>query len=270
MTFSIVARDGDAFGVAVASKFLAAGAIVPGVRTGVGAVATQSFARVAYIPELLDALAGATSAPSAADALAAATAADPDRGSRQVGVVGASDAATFTGADCVPWAGGRTGPGYAVQGNMLTGPEVVEEMERAFIADADAPLARRLVTALLAGEAAGGDSRGRQSAAVYVAAPGLGYDHCGVVDLRVDDHPAAPSELARIHAEWELYFGAPEDVVPLAGPLEAEVRERLRALGFRDEPTSLALERWAGEVNLEMRLTPDGIDGRVLEFLRGA
>ncbi len=272
MTFSIVARVGDAVGVAVASKFLAVGSVVPGARPGVGAVATQSFARVAYVDELLTALAGG--AP-AADALAVALSADEGRAHRQVGVVGLSDAATFTGDSCMPWAGGRTGtqPGaaYAIQGNILVGEPVVADMERAWLDNAGAPFARRLVLALLAGDAAGGDARGRQSAALYALSPGAGYDASGVLaDLRVDDHPDAPRELARIHDLHELYFGAPEDVQPLRGPLLAEVRRHLAMLGRSEGSVASALERWMGAVNLETRHSPGGIDARVLAELRKA
>lgn len=273
MTFSIVARSGEALGVAVASKFLAVGSVVPGARLGVGAVATQSFARVAYVPELLAAMA---SGASAGAALATAVAADDMRAERQVGVVGiAGPAASFTGTRCLHWAGGvcgeAEGAAYAIQGNILVGPQVVTEMERAFLAAPGAPLTRRLLAALLAGDAAGGDARGRQSAALYAVAPGTGYDACGVLaDLRVDEHPAAPTELARICDLHELYFGTAEDVRPLEGALGEEVRGLLGVLGVRGGPVEADLARWAGEVNLEMRLSPDGIDRRVLDELRAA
>ncbi len=193
MTFSIAARDGDAWGVAVASKFLAVGSVVPRVVPGVCAVATQAMARVAYLDELE---AGLRAGDATSAALAAATAADPGREDRQVGVVGPDGAATFTGSGCMTWAGGEAeGDGrtaFAVQGNILTGPEVVEAMVTAWRAQADLPLETRLMAVLLAGDAAGGDSRGRQSAALLVRAPGAGYDASGVVaDLRVDDHPDA-------------------------------------------------------------------------------
>ena len=274
MTFSIVARDGDALGVAVASKFLAVGSIVPEVRPRVGAVATQAMARYAYRAELLDALA---SGELAAAALAAAVAGDDGRDHRQVGVVGAEGAATHTGSDCMPWAGGLTGgdasTAYAIQANILTGPEVVDEMEAAWLGSAGRPLDHRLLAALLAGDAAGGDSRGRQSAALVAYAPGAGYDRSGVLaDLRVDDHPDAPAELARIHGLHTLYFGAPEGVRPLEGELRAEVDSRLGRLGRAGEDVSLEsrLESWMGEVNLETRHVPGGIDARVLDELRGA
>ena len=272
MTFSIVARHGDAYGVAVASKFLSVGAVVPGARSGVGAVATQSFARVAYIGDLLAALA---TGADAATALAAATAADDLRDERQVGVVGAHDAATFTGSGCTPWAGGTTGSGegtaYAIQGNILAGPQVVRDMEQAWLGSVGQEFTTRLLLTLLAGDSAGGDARGRQSAAMYAVQPGSGYDACGVLaDLRVDDHPDAPTEMARIHELHTLYFGRPEGVQPLAEELDAEVRRRLDGLGFTGGRTADDLARWAGAVNLEMRLSPDGIDRRVLVELRNA
>ena len=276
MTFSIVAGAGTAYGVAVASKFLAVGSVVPAALPGVGAVATQSFAKVSYKADSLSLLkAGA----SADDVVARITAADPLRETRQVGVVGAQSAATFTGAECNAWAGGVTGGDatdgwYAAQGNILVGPEVVAEMERAWLASSGMPLARRLLAALLAGDAAGGDSRGRQGAALYVVEDGGGYDACGVVvDLRVDDHPRAAEELARLLDLNDLYFGPPEDVQPLEGTLADEVADRLRHLGYGLEPGSdvaTALADWAGVENYELRLTPDGIDGRVLAALRAA
>lgn len=272
MTFSIVARQGDAYGVAVASKFLAVGAVVPAARIGVGAVATQSLARVAYLEELLGRLAGGE---VPAEALEAAVGLDEGRDERQVGVVGATGAATFTGPGCNPWAGGVAGEvggtAYAIQGNILTGPEVVVAMERAWLERDGEPFARRLLAALSAGDEAGGDSRGRQSAAMYAVEPGSGYDHSGVlVDLRVDDHTDPVGEIGRLLVEWELLFGRPEDVRPLEGELRAEVGERLARLGFTGHDVGGALEAWAGVVNYESRLTPDGIDARVLEALRRA
>ena len=272
MTFSIVAREGDAWGVAVASRFLAVGALVPRVRPGVGAVATQAHARVAYLDEVLDALAAGAPVTGALDA---AVSGDEGRALRQVGAVGSTGAATFTGEGCVPWAGGvaagddRTA--YAIQGNILAGPQVVEDMERAWLAGADRRLDHRLVAVLLAGDAAGGDSRGRQSTAVVAHAPGAGYDACGTLaDLRVDDHPDAPRELARIHALSTLYFGEPEGVEPLEGALREEVAGHLAALGHHDVDPAVALESWMSGANLENRHSPGGIDVRVLGELRSA
>ncbi|GAA6524811.1 DUF1028 domain-containing protein [Intrasporangium sp. DVR] len=276
MTFSIVARQGEAYGVAVASKFLAVGAVVPGARVGVGAVATQSWARVAYIPDLLARLEAGESADSAVESV---TAMDPGRATRQVGVVGRASAATFTGDECVPWCGGlaRTDAGgetaYAIQGNILVGPQVVDEMERAWLGSARATFPQRLLAALAAGDAAGGDSRGRQSAAIYAVEPGAGYDRCGVAaDLRVDDHTEPVRELGRLLDEWEMYFGRPEDVQPLEDHLASEVRRLLTRLGHEpgDDGVEAALAAWAGEVNYESRLAPGGIDRRVLAALRAA
>lgn len=269
MTFSIAAHAGDAWGVAVASKFVCVGSIVPEVRIGVGAVATQSFARVAYRAEILDALAAATPVQTALDA---AVAADEGRETRQVGAVGLTGAASYTGSECMHWAGGIARgderEAYAIQGNILTGPEVVEEMERAFLATAGQSLDRRLLAALLAGDEAGGDSRGRQSAALLVRRPGAGYDASGILaDLRVDDHPDAPTELARLWDIASLVLGGPEETVPLTGGLYEEVAGHLRTLGFTGPD---ALADWAGVVNLENRLVPDAIDTRVLAELRKA
>ncbi len=269
MTFSVAARDGDAWGVAVASKFLAVGSVVPRVVPGVAAVATQAMARVAYLDELEAALAAGEPADAA---LARATAADPGRSERQVGVVGPTGAATFTGPGCLAWAGGASGSdgtsAWAVQGNILVGPEVVEAMLAAWWAHAGAPLDGRLLAVLLAGDAAGGDARGRQSAALLVRSPGAGYDASGVLaDLRVDDHPEAPRELARLHRLSTLYFGTAEDVSPLTGGLREEVGRLLAGLGHAGD-VEPALEAWMGEANLENRQAPGGIDARVLEELR--
>lgn len=272
MTFSIVGQIGDAFGVAVASKFIAVGSVVPAARIGVGAVATQALAKVSYKPDGLALLEGGASAQEAVRRL---TGADPQHAERQLAMVTATDQATFTGEECMDWAGGVCGRdesgAYAVQGNILAGERVVLDTERAWLDAAHLPLASRLVHALLAGDRAGGDRRGRQSAAVYVVAPDAGYDHGGVVaDLRVDDNPEAPSELARLLDLNDLYFGPPTNVLPLQGPLAQEVAERLEQLGHRGPDVADALAAWAGEANFEMRLSPRGIDSRVLQALREA
>lgn len=275
MTFSIVARGGAgaqaAYGVAVASKFLAVGSIVPAAAPGLGAVATQSFAKWSYRADVLDLLAQGA---SATEAVARVTAADPQRETRQLGVVGAGDAATHTGIDCLEWAGGVSGGDavtghYAIQGNLLTGPDVVAAMEDAWLAGTGLALPRRLLAALMAGDAVGGDRRGRQGAALYVVQAGAGYDGSGVlVDLRVDDDPEASARLDRLLELNELVYGAPEGVRPLAGALAQEVRARLGRLGHRHPDLSAALEHWAGIENLEMRLSREGIDARVLDHLR--
>ncbi|NHA68317.1 DUF1028 domain-containing protein [Phycicoccus flavus] len=275
MTFSIAARDGDAWGVAVASKFLAVGSVVPRVVPGTAAVASQAMARVAYLDELERAL---SDGHPVAAALADAVAADPGGDHRQVGVVGRDGAASYTGPSCLHWAGGRSGSddtgSWAIQGNILTGPEVVEAMEDAWRAAAGQRLDDRLLAVLLAGDEAGGDARGRQSAALLVRCPGAGYDGGGVLaDLRVDDHPDAPREIARLHRLSTLFFGTAEDVEPLTGPLREEVRGLLTQQGHApggEDDVETALEAWMGEENLENRHSPNGIDARVLEVLRAA
>ena len=277
MTFSIVATDGTAAGVAVASKFLAVGSVVPEARLDgdgavlVGAAATQASAKWSYKGDALRLLGQGRDAIAAVEEV---TAADPGREDRQLGVVGVDSQATYTGRDCLSWAGGRSGTDvsgrYAIQGNILVGEQVVADMERAWLHSAGQPLERRLVAALLAGDVAGGDARGRQSAALLVVAAGEGYDRSGVrADLRVDDHPQAPQELARLLDLSDLYFGGPQDVQPLTGDLAAEVSERLARLGYAGTAPD-ALAEWAGVENYEMRLTEEGIDARVLQSLRAA
>ncbi len=272
MTFSIVARAGDAFGVAVASRFIAVGSVVPAARIGVGAIATQAMAKTSY---LADGLATLAAGESAADTVAALTSADEGRHDRQLGVVCATGQSSFTGSGCMPWAGGVSGgdaaSGYAIQGNILVGEQVVLDMEKAWLEHPLMPLVPRLMEALAAGDQAGGDRRGRQSAAMYAVAPDAGYDHCGVlVDLRVDDHPDATRELARLVDLHDLYLGSPGTVLPLVGPLAYEVRQHLLGLGRRQLDLREALADWAGEANFEMRMTKDGIDSRVLQALRDA
>jgi uncharacterized Ntn-hydrolase superfamily protein len=208
-TFSVVAADPVAreVGCAVQSKYFAVGNVVPWARAGVGAVATQAAGVAAYGPRALDELAAGA---SPAEAIERVLAGDGERETRQLGAVtAAGEAASFTGAGCLAWAGHRTGPGYAVQGNILAGEAVAEEMERAFLETAG-ELAHRLVAALEAGQAAGGDSRGQQSAAVVVEREGASAETRErvdrVCDLRVDDHPEPISELRRllgIHERWD-------------------------------------------------------------------
>jgi uncharacterized Ntn-hydrolase superfamily protein len=265
MTFSIVGRLGGALGVAVASKFLSVGAAVPAAAAEVGAIATQAYANLAYRSQGLHLL---RTGVSAAGTVAGLTAADPQRAERQLGVVAPTgDGATFTGDECHPWAGGLTGDGYAIQGNILVGPQVVEAMEAAWRV-AQGPLAARLLAALRAGDDAGGDRRGRQSAALLVVERGKGYGGTSDValDLRVDDHPAPVGELARLLRVHEFYFGRPDPttLVALTGALADEVEERVRRLGYED------LAAWAGVENLEERVVPGHIDPLVLEHLRAA
>jgi uncharacterized Ntn-hydrolase superfamily protein len=199
---------------------------------------------------------------------------------RQVGVVGVTgDGATFTGTACHDWAGGAAGDGYAIQGNMLAGPQVVDGMRAAWLATADqGRLAYRLLAALRAGDEAGGDRRGRQSAALLVVAKGMGYGGTSdvVVDLRVDDHPAPVTELGRLLEMHTLYFERPDPatLLELDGPLAGEVRERLAAAGFPAGPSGAeldgALASWAGVENLEERIVAGSIDPLVLAHLRAA
>jgi len=199
-TFSIVAADPEAgeVGVAVASRFFAVGSVVPWARAGVGAVATQANANTTFGPRGLELLASGRGAQAALDALLAA---DDGRQRRQVGIVRADGAsATYSGPGCTAWAGGRAGPGYAVQGNILAGEAVVAALERRFLETKGRPLAERLAEALAAGDAAGGDARGRQSAAVLVAREAGGYNGFTdrAVDVRVDDHADPIVEIVRL------------------------------------------------------------------------
>jgi uncharacterized Ntn-hydrolase superfamily protein len=271
VTFSIVGRDGDAYGVAVASKFLAVGSAVPAAEVGAGAVATQAYANLAYRAAGLGQL---RQGRSAADVVAALTGEDDGRDHRQVGVVGAGDAASFTGSACHDWAGGRSGDDYAAQGNILIGEQVVVAMEEAWRSSAGQALAGRLLDALAAGDAAGGDRRGRQSAAILVVRPGAGYGGDDTeLDLRVDDHSDPVPELRRLAELHDLYFGQPEEsaLLPLTGETADEVRQLLARLGYEGgEGDSLdsVLDSWAGSANFEMRLRPGHIDPVVLDQLR--
>ena len=199
-TYSIVACDLDAeqWGVAVQSKFLAVGSVVPWAEPHVGAIATQSYANPRYGP---DGLALLREGRSAEEAIAALTQADEGRAERQVGVVdGAGRAASFTGEGCHEWAGGRTGNCYAAQGNILVSAETVDALAVTFESNAQLSLAERLIECLAAAQAAGGDSRGQQSAALFVVEKDAGYANLSdtVVDLRVDDHERPIAELQRL------------------------------------------------------------------------
>jgi uncharacterized Ntn-hydrolase superfamily protein len=254
----------------VQSKFLAVGSIVPWVEAEVGAVATQALARVRYGPDGLDLLRRGLPADEVVASLAGA---DEGRDHRQLGVVDAGGrAATHTGSECLDWAGGVTGPGYAAQGNILVSGATVEALARAFEATAGSPLAERLLAALAAGQEAGGDRRGQQSAALLVAREGGGYDgHDVAVDLRVDDHPEPIAELARLYRLRELYFGeTPVEEWLAVGPeLEAELAERLAGVGHATGDLRHDLETWAGIENLEERVDGVGrIDPVVLRELR--
>ncbi len=273
-TFSIVGRDPDTgdLGIAVQSKFLAVGAVVPWARAGIGAVATQSWANTSYGPRGLDLLAAGKTAEEAMAALIG----DDDRAEqRQVGIVDAQGrSATYTGSGCNHWAGGIAGPNFAAQGNILVGAETVQALAETFQAT-EGPLWRRLVTALAAGQRAGGDSRGQQSAALLVVREGGGYGGFNdrLIDLRVDDHPHPIDELARILDLYELLFfkPAPEDMLPIDQPLATELQTLLTRSGdysgpvngVFDEATFQALERYGGRENLEERLLHEPGDARI-------
>ena len=275
MTFSIVARsdDGESWGVAVASKFLAVGSAVPAAVAGIGAIATQADANIAYKFLALAHLDEGATAQVALDRLLED---DEGRDHRQVGIVDSDgNAATYTGTECFNWAGGVTGRsgdsgGYAIQGNILTGPEVVEAMEAAWSETVDQPIERRLLSALAAGDRAGGDSRGRQSAALLVVRDGAGYggNDDTAVDLRVDDHTEPVTELARLLDLNDLYLTAstPDEQVPITGDLRDELESLARAAGKDD------FHAWVGSENYEMRVdagpTPAWIDRRILDIIR--
>lgn len=267
MTFSIVARgaDGGSWGVAVASKFLSVGAFVPAASPSAGALATQADVNLTYRPHGLALL---TDGTSAADTVRRLVDAD-DRGShRQLGVVDRQGvAAAHTGADCIGWAGHRTEHGVSVQGNCLTGPDVVDAMLEAWRSSSSRPhLGDRLVAALGAGDSAGGDARGRQSAAVLVVRDKGGFMEMTdvVVDLRVDDHPSPTEELDRLMGLHHLYLERPDDreLITLTPQLRAECDALARELGHQD------LGQWLGTSNYEMRMVEDRLDAHVVDLLR--
>jgi uncharacterized Ntn-hydrolase superfamily protein len=268
-TYSICACDLAAgqWGVATQSKFLAVGSVVPWAAPHVGAIATQSYANPRYGPEGLELLREGFSAEDVVERL---TAADGERALRQLGIVdGEGRAATFTGEECHAWAGGRTGSGYAAQGNILVSGDTVDALAQTFEATGGRPLAERLLDCLDAAEAAGGDSRGRQSAALLVVERDGGYAGLSdtLVDLRVDDHPDPLVELRRIHRLHDLLFGTTprQDWIPVDDVLRAELAECLARAG---QPS---LAAWAGVENLEERVEgDDAIDPVVLERLREA
>ena len=280
MTFSIVARDPQAgeSGIAVQSKFLAVGAVVPWAKAGVGAIATQSWANTSYGPRGLELLA---SGLSVQETLAQLIGEDDGRASRQVGIVGVDgQPATFTGDQCFPWAGGQVGEHYTCQGNILVGKDTVLAMARTF-EQTTGRLCDRLVAALAAGQAAGGDSRGQQSAALLVVRQGGGYGGFNdrFIDLRVDDHPQPINELQRILQLHKLYLFPPDpaDILVIDHDVARELQQLLTVLGdyqgaisgSYDEVTRTAFRKFSGRENLEERWFEDArVDRTVLEFLR--
>ena len=308
MTFSIVALDeatGD-LGVAVQSKFLAVGAVVPWARAGVGAVATQSLANVTYGP---DGLALLEEGASASEALGRLIVADDLREERQAGVVDAKGGvATYTGRNCFAWAGGRLGPNYAAQGNILAGPEVVDGLADTF-ETGGIPFPELLIACLAAADDAGGDRRGRESAALLVVRSegGYGGGNDRMIDLRVDQHDDPITELGRVLAFQHLYFDKPnpDELLPVDETLARELRAALERVGggpfsrlgelyvrmsgesqpedatrpFVGEPRALptnwdpdwqrSLGDWMAVENLEERAAAPGwIDPQVLRVLR--
>jgi uncharacterized Ntn-hydrolase superfamily protein len=271
-TYSIVACDLEAgqWGVATQSKFLAVGSVVPWAVPGVGAVATQAYANPRYGPQGLELLGQGL---SAVEVVARLTDADDGRADRQVGVVDAQGGgATYTGSDCMDWAGGLAGPGFAAQGNILVGEETVAALATTFTAADGQPLAERLLECLAAAQAAGGDRRGQQSAALLVVERAGGYAGLSdsLVDLRVDDHEQPVAELARLYAMHALLFGKTprERWIDVDDELRAELADRLGRLGYTGE-LEHALGDWSGTENLEERV--DGvrqIDPVVLAELR--
>ena len=266
-TYSIVACDLHAgqWGVAVQSKFLAVGSVVPWAEPHAGAIATQSYANPRYGPDGLALLRDGKSAQETIDALVAA---DDGRAERQVGIVdGHGRGASFTGDECLDWAGGRVGDCYAAQGNILVSGDTVDAMARTFESTTGRPLAERLLDCLDSAQEAGGDRRGQQSAALLVVAAGQGFAGYSdkLVDLRVDDHRRPLDELRRLHGIHQELFGrTPRNRwIEVDDGLRVELSDRLAVLGYE------RLEDWAGVENLEERVEgEDAIDPVVLARLR--
>lgn len=280
-TFSIVAYDPDAqeWGVAVQSKFLAVGAAVPWARAGVGAVATQAHCNTCYGPEGLVMMSEGIDAQETLDRLVAA---DEKRSLRQAGLVDASgQPSTFTGSACQPWAGGLLGTHYAAQGNILVSGATVEAMAKVF-ETATGELADRLVDALEAGQAAGGDRRGQQSAAVLVVRAGGGYGghNDRYLDLRVDDDPKPIERIRALVDLHHLYFKTPipTEMVAIEGELAREAQRILTWAGYYDGPidgeyddtTRQAMRALVGRENFEQRFDEENglISDQVLDILR--
>jgi uncharacterized Ntn-hydrolase superfamily protein len=271
-TYSIAACDLEAgqWGVATQSKFLGVGSVVPWAEPQVGAIATQSYANPRYGPDGLALLREGLSAEKVVERL---TQADEEREHRQLGVVdGKGVGASYTGSECMDWAGGRTGRCYAAQGNILVSAETVDAIAETFERTAGAPLAERLLDCLDAAQAAGGDRRGQQSAALLVVERDGGYAGLSdsIVDLRVDEHERPLEELRRIYVMHQAIFGKtpPEDWLEVDDALAEELRDRLGRLGF-DGELAASFTTWAGKENLEERV--DGVervDPVVLEELR--
>jgi uncharacterized Ntn-hydrolase superfamily protein len=272
MTFSIVGFDPieKEWGIAVQSKFLGVGAIVPWAKSGAGAIATQSYANTVYGPKALELMEQGKSAQETLDQLLKD---DPEKERRQVGLIDTNgNTATFTGKECFNWAGGITGPNFTAQGNILIDEKTVESMAKVFT-ETEGTLAERLLAALDSGQEAGGDSRGKQSAALLVVKDKGGYGGFNdrYIDLRVDEHPDPIKELIRIYQLQQLYFAPskPEDVVAIEGEIENEVVKQLTRLGYFDGDLFKSLTAYIHTENFEMREQKPGyIDLAVLGFMK--
>jgi uncharacterized Ntn-hydrolase superfamily protein len=277
-TFSIVANDSATgeIGVAVQSKFIAVGSVVPWVKAGQGAIATQSWANTSYGPRGLELLAQGLHPEEVVEKLIAN---DPDKNARQIGIVDMSGrSATYTGSGCFTYAGGVAGPGFAAQGNILASPAVVDGLVKGIKTSGN--LADRLLNALSFAQEAGGDRRGMQGAALYIAKENGGYGGFNdrFIDLRVDDHSSPIEELKRLLSLQRLYFGRtnPDDKLPLRGELLAEVRDLLRQHGYEagtgdiyDAKTREQLQAYFLTENFDDRWTEEAIiDKLVVEFMR--
>ncbi|ASS75183.1 hypothetical protein CIG75_09440 [Tumebacillus algifaecis] len=280
-TFSIVACDPQTgeIGVAVASKFLAVGSIVPWAKANVGAVATQSWANTGFGPDGLKLLAEGKTARETLELLLEG---DEDRDYRQVGIVDRhGNAAAFTGKKCHDYAFHHIGEGFTCQGNLLAGPEVLDAMAISF-QYAKGDLADRLLAALIAGDEAGGDKRGKQGAALYVVKEKGAYDgHIDrYVDLRVDDHSSPTYELKRLLNLHRLYMGEtdPSKLRPIEGEVLVELVGHLTRFDFLkadseftsyDETVKKALQDYCAVENFDTRWREDGqIDEEILAFMR--
>ncbi len=278
-TFSLVAYDpanGD-LGIAVASKFLAVGSVVPWAQAGVGAVATQSWANTSYGPHGLEMLKQGMLPDAVGSAL---TVIDEQAAQRQFGIVDAQGRAfTFTGSECSDWAGGRIGKNYAAQGNILVGAAVVDALAETF-ERASGSLAERLLNALAAGQAAGGDARGQESAALLVVRANAGYGGFNdrYLDLRVDDHPTPIEELKRLLDLHFLYLdkSSPNDLIAIDESIARELQSIMAKRGYDvvvngvwDDASQKTFRKFGGVENLEERLQEGPfIDTVVLKFLR--
>jgi uncharacterized Ntn-hydrolase superfamily protein len=272
-TYSIVGRDPLAreWGVAVQSRFLAVGAVVPYAEAEAGALATQALANLAYGRDGIELLRGGRSAGEVVERLIGA---DTERDHRQLGVVDRDGrSSSYTGAACREWAGGVAGPNFAAQGNTLESSATVEALAATFVSTPDSPLAQRLLECLRVAQAAGGDRRGQQAAALLVVRREGGYGGGSdrLVDLRVDDHAAPIDELSRLHGMHDLLFGTtPEEAwIETDAPLRVELSGRLVRLGYGQPDLELAFLDWAHSENLEQRVRGvDRIDPVVLGLLR--